>query len=271
MEKEYIVCLSIAGSDPSGGAGIQADLKTFSALGCYGTSAITALTVQNTQGVYRSVAVQADIVFEQITAILSDLSPAAVKIGMTANAAVTEAVAEALEKSPYRPPFIVVDPVIRSSSGLPLLDHTATQVLLKQLIPLCQLVTPNLPEAYWLTKEDTPHTAANKLIDQTGCQAVLIKGGHLDGNPVDHLYTRSENTPFYGTRVVTNNTHGTGCTLSSAIAAWSARGASLPQAIALAKQYVENALKSGANIHIGHGHGPANFFFNPSPAIIREK
>lgn len=271
MEKQYLVCLSIAGSDPSGGAGMQADIKTFSALGCYGAGVVTALTVQNTCGVSRSVPVPADLVYEQTVAVLSDLQPVAIKIGMTGNAATTEAVASALTAAGTKQTFVVLDPVLCSSSGHTLLDAEAADVLRRRLMPLCHLVTPNLPEVRELTGIEEPRAAAEALMRQTGCPAVLVKGGHRDGAPTDWLFTAAGSEAFEGERVATRNTHGTGCALSSAIAAWSARGVPLSEAVARAKKYVGNALKSGADVNIGNGHGPMNHFFHPVASIIKEK
>ena len=271
MSRHYHVCFSIAGSDPSGGAGLQADIKTFSALGCSGAGAVTAVTVQNTCGVSRTVPLEAQLVYEQIIAIMTDLHPQSVKIGMTANAAVTEAIASALRDTTWPDIFIVLDPVLKSSSGQPLLNRSGVKTLLNQLLPLCSLVTPNLPELHSLTGESDALAAAQKLHDMAGETAVLIKGGHREGEPTDILLDNADTYTYSGKRVCTVNTHGTGCTLSSAIAAWRARGLPLAQAVSRAKEFVGNALKSGADVHIGSGHGPMNHFFAPQPAIIEEK
>lgn len=272
MEKKRMkrvpVCLSIAGSDPSGGAGIQADLKTFSALGCYGAAAITALTVQDTTGVHRSVAVEAELVYEQAAAVLGDLQPDAVKIGMVANRDTVEAVARLLGR--FRPAFVVLDPIILSSSGRRLLDAAGCEALLRELAPLCSLLTPNLPELEMLTgRADTP-SAAKLLMEKTGCNHVLAKGGHNAGEPVDMLVGREDTYYYPGIRIHTPNTHGTGCTLSSAIAAFMARGEELPRAVERAKDYVQRGLAAAADLWLGHGHGAINHFYAPSPLLIEE-
>ena len=271
MPRHYHVCFSIAGSDPSGGAGVQADIKTFSALGCYGAGAVTAITVQNTCGVSRTVPLDAQLVFEQIVAVMTDMQPQSVKIGMTANAAITEAVSSALRQTAQRATFIVLDPILLSSSGHPLLDQSAVATLLTRLLPLCSLVTPNLPELRALTSEDDAAAAARKLQHMAAGAAVLVKGGHREGQPTDVLLNGTETHAYAGERILTANTHGTGCALSSAIAAWRARGLPLALAVDRAKKFVGNALKNGADVHIGNGHGPMNHFFAPEPALIEEK
>lgn len=261
-------CLSLAGSDPSGGAGIQADLKTFSALGCYGAAAVTALTVQSTTGVSRTVAVEPELVYEQGAAVMADLMPDAVKIGMAANRPTVEALARLLRE--FRPAFVVLDPILLSSSGKELLDRPGREALMRELAPLCTLLTPNLPELEMLTGLAGPHPAALRLMEATGCPHVLVKGGHREGNPVDLLFSREEAYAFPGRRVRTPNTHGTGCALSSAIAAFSARGMQLPQAVKAAKDYVERALAEAAGLWLGHGHGAINHFYAPLPLLIEE-
>lgn len=264
--KHYKICFSIAGSDPSGGAGIQADLKTFAANGCYGAAAITALTVQNTLGVVRSVAVDADLVGEQVEAVLTDLCPQAVKIGMTVNADIIRTLAAVLKR--HRPPFIVLDPVMVSSSGCQLLDHQATTALTEELMPLCTLITPNLPELEALTGTSDATEGGKRLLQMTRCPYVLVKGGHCEGQPTDLLFEEGAMYRYNGTRINTRNTHGTGCALSSAIAAHVAQGKGIPAAVEAAKDFLEAALKKGEGIQIGHGHGPMNHFFSPKPAII---
>lgn len=260
------VCLSIAGSDPSGGAGIQADLKVFSALGCYGTAAITALTVQSTQGVSECLPVEASVVYRQVRAVMEDLQPDVVKIGMMCSADTICAVAELLRE--FRPRFAVLDPVMVSSSGLPLLDEEGRKALFEILMPLCQLVTPNLPEAECIARDFPTEWEALLSSEQT---ALLLKGGHFDGEPDDVLWDEGAVYRFSGQRIETRNTHGTGCALSSAIAAFVAQGYDLLQAVENAKRYVEEALASGAGLHIGEGNGPINHFFNPRPMIIKRK
>lgn len=267
--KRVPVCLSIAGSDPSGGAGIQADLKTFSALGCYGAAAITALTVQDTTGVYRSVEVEPELVYEQAAAVLGDLRPDAVKIGMVANRNTVEALARLLHR--FSPAFVVLDPIILSSSGRRLLDAAGCEALLHELAPLCSLLTPNLPELEMLTGQTNMQAAAKLLMKKTGCDHVLAKGGHNTDEPDDTLFGRDDTYYYPGRRVLTPNTHGTGCTLSSAIAAFMARGGELPQAVGLAKDYVQAGLEAAAGLWLGHGHGAINHFYAPSPLLIKEK
>lgn len=266
--KHYKVCLSVAGSDPSGGAGIQADLKTFSALGCYGATAITAITIQNTTGVARSVPLPAETVREQMAAVMSDLHPDALKIGMTANADIIHAIAQTIREYPVG--FIVLDPIMVSSSGHRLLDPPATAALVGELMPLCTLVTPNIPELEALTGTKDAVCGASRLLSQTAGQYVLVKGGHLEGQPTDILVSDEHAVSFDGIRIATRNTHGTGCTLSSAIAAQMAiqPDRDLASAVGDAKCYVEAALLAGADMSIGEGHGPMNHFFNPRPTLI---
>lgn len=260
------VCFSIAGSDPSGGAGIQADLKVFSALGCYGAAAITALTVQSTLGVSECLPVEASVVYRQGRSVMEDLRPDVVKIGMTCRADTIRAVAELLCE--FRPRFTVLDPVMVSSSGHPLLDEEGRKALFETLMPLCRLVTPNLQEAACFARDFPTEWEALKNSTQT---ALLLKGGHLEGEPKDVLWDGGEVHRFLGHRIETRNTHGTGCALSSAIAAFVAHGCDLTQAVGQAKRYVEEALASGAGFRIGEGNGPMNHFFNPQPMIIKRK
>ena len=259
----YNICLSVAGSDPSGGAGIQADLKTFSALGCYGTTAITAITVQNTCGVTQSVPVDGPLVRDQMLAVLTDLSPRAVKIGMTPNAEIISHIADCLRAHPV--PFVVLDPIIRSSSGHPLIDAAAIETMCRELLPLVSLVTPNLDELRCLSDKTELVDAAREIISSFRVPAVLVKGGHAQGQPTDLLVTATTLTTFEGQRIDTPNDHGTGCTLSSAIAAYVAGGQDLPTSVSLAKQYVSQALTQGRDVCLGHGHGGMNHFFAPLP------
>lgn len=249
--------MTIAGSDPSGGAGIQADLKTFTNLRCYGQAVITALTVQNTLGVQRSVAVDSDLVYHQIEAVMQDFKPDAVKIGMLPDANIVKRVAESIRV--FRPAFVVLDPVMVSSSGLKLVDDRAVQALCEHLIPLCTLITPNLPESKVLTRIETNDCVALAKVmgDIYQDVAILVKGGHREGRPVDVLYNKGkikiyDNAP----RIETRNTHGTGCVLSSGIAAFVAQGMSLPEAVEHAKDYLTEALHKGASYKAGGGHGP---------------
>ncbi len=234
--------LSIAGSDPSGGAGIQADLKTFAALGCYGMAAITALTAQNTKGVSGFEAVSADFVRKQIEMVFEDISVDAVKIGMTANAEIILAIAECLRR--YKPAHIVLDPVMVATSGDTLISDDAIAVLKSELVPLASLVTPNKAEAKILGDVDVP---------------VLLKGGHDDGDQaVDILVVGGQRYEFSAPRVDTKNTHGTGCTLSSATAAYLAMGEDLQSAIQSAKTYLTGALQHADELGVGLGHGPVH-------------
>jgi hydroxymethylpyrimidine kinase/phosphomethylpyrimidine kinase/thiamine-phosphate diphosphorylase len=250
------VVLTIAGSDPSGGAGIQRDLRTFAALGVDGVSVITAVTAQNTRGVHGLYTIPARHLAAQLDAVLSDIPVAAVKIGMLGGPAQVVAVADALRR--YRPPNVVLDPVLAATGGEPLLSPAGREALLARLIPLCDLVTPNLAEVQALLGAavaraiDAAEAAAPLLA--RGAGAVLVKGGHLSGAPVDVLIQSSiEPVFFIGERVQTPHTHGTGCLLSSAIAAFLARGASLEAAVGDAKSAVTEALKSP--VILGQGRG----------------
>jgi hydroxymethylpyrimidine/phosphomethylpyrimidine kinase len=249
--------LSIAGSDPSGGAGIQADLKTFAALGAYGMAAITALTVQNTRGVSRVEPVAADLVAAQIEAVLDDVRVDAVKIGLLGSAAIVEAVGAVLGRR--RPPVVVLDPVLVATSG----DVLAGDSLgaLRAVLPDVDLVTPNIPEAAALlgvspAEDETSQRAQALALHRLG-PAVLLKGGHLDGSEsVDLLVDGPAVTRLIARRVQTVNTHGTGCTLSSALAALRPSSADWAEAAAGAKDYVTRAILAGGDLDVGRGHGP---------------
>jgi hydroxymethylpyrimidine/phosphomethylpyrimidine kinase len=248
--------LSIAGSDSGGGAGIQADLKTFAALGVYGASAVTAITAQNTRGVRAVHEVPADLVAAQIDAVLEDIGAGAAKTGMLATAPIIVAVAERLRHHGVR--ALVVDPVMVAKSGDRLLRPDAVEALRRHLLPLSLVVTPNIPEAEVLA--DVPIAAERDLAEAArriaacGARQVLIKGGHLPGPPIDRLWDGERLVAFPGERLHTTSTHGTGCTLSAAITAHLARGASVPEAVGLAKQYVTEAMRRAQAI--GGGHGP---------------
>ena len=258
------IALTIAGSDSSGGAGIQADLKTFAALGVYGASAITALTAQNTQGVDAVLVVPPDFVARQIRVVARDLDIGAVKIGMLATSEIIEAVAEQLKALADVP--IVLDPVMVAASGDVLLDEDAIDTLRTVLLPRAVLITPNLPEAAKLldrseAKEEGEMRAQAEALRQLGAQAVLIKGGHAEGpEAVDLLVDGEGELRMAAPRVATENTHGTGCTLSSAIAAELAKGASLRDAVTRAKAYVTEALRCADEIQVGKGRGPVHHF-----------
>ena len=275
-KKTYPVVLSIAGSDSSGGAGIQADLKTFSALGVYGATAITAITAQNTLGVHSQLALTPKIVYEQIIAVIDDIHPQVIKIGMLSNTKIVSAVANALSK--YSIP-IILDPVIVSSSGHRLLSVDAIDAIKERLLPMATLLTPNIPEMIALTNmplasDDEKMRAALWLMNY-GINAILLKGGHEDGEiKRDILYIKSKDeiqiSYLSSPTINTNNIHGTGCTLSSAIAAFIARGLSLEEAIAKAKEYITDAIRYGADIEIGYGFGPVNHSFNPLKMMIND-
>lgn len=253
--------LTIAGSDSSGGAGIQADLKTISALGAYGMSVITAVTSQNTMGITDICRIPPDSIASQIEAVLSDIETDAVKIGMLTNAGSVHAVCGALEKYAVR--NIVFDPVMVSTSGTALSDGDITGVIRGELLKLCTLVTPNIGEAEILAgmkiTNDADIETALFAIHKTGAENVLIKGGHLQGEPVDTLLWNGDIYCFSGQRVSTKNSHGTGCTLSSAIAVFLAKGENLKDAVYHAKEYITKALEHSYDI--GKGSGPVNHFW----------
>jgi hydroxymethylpyrimidine/phosphomethylpyrimidine kinase len=258
------IALTIAGSDSSGGAGIQADLKTFAALGVYGASAITALTGQNTQGVDAVLVVPPDFVARQIKVVARDLDVRAVKIGMLATGEIIEAVAEQLKALLNVP--IVLDPVMVAASGDVLLDEDAIETLGTTLLPRATLITPNLPEAAKLlagneAKNESEMRAQAEALRGLGASAVLIKGGHAkDPEAVDILVDGEGELRLAASRVATENTHGTGCTLSSAIAAELAKGAPLREAVRRAKSYVTAALQRADELRIGKGRGPVHHF-----------
>lgn len=262
--KRYVTALTIAGSDPSGGAGIQADLKTFSALGVYGATAITAVTVQNTQSVKYVHKLPAQVVYNQIVAVMEDVTVDAVKIGMVNDAETLDAIVRAL--TAYRPKYLVVDPVMVSTSGCALMQPDALAIMKERLLPMADLVTPNLPEAWTLAGTDTSVDDAAQAILRLGVKALLIKGGHAEGKTkTDYLYIYKgeglKRVELTAETVDTLNTHGTGCTLSSAIAALLACGNGLEDAVRKAKEYLTEALKAGAGVHVGRGHGPVCHFY----------
>ena len=258
------IALTIAGSDSGGGAGIQADLKTFSALGVYGASVITALTAQNTKGVTAIHDVPADFVAAQMDAVFSDLDVGAVKIGMVSQRAVIAAIAAGLER--WRQSKIVLDPVMVAASGDKLLAADAIDVLKRALIPRALVVTPNRPEAAALldapiARNETEMREQGERLLALGPRAVLVKGGHgSSAESVDLLIEPSAFVRLAADRIATQNTHGTGCTLSSAIAAGLAKGLALTEAVAAAKSYVTAALAAANRIKIGSGHGPTHHF-----------
>ena len=258
------VALTIAGSDSSGGAGIQADLKTFAAFGVYGASAITALTAQNTQGVRSVHPVAAGVVTAQIEAVFDDLDVAAVKIGMAVQADVIAAIATSLSR--HKPRHVVLDPVMVATSGDRLLAADAVKRLRDELIPLASLITPNLPEAAALLGEAVA-TSEAEIAEQgrrllaSGAHAVLIKGGHGKGaESIDYLIAGGAVIALPAPRIATENTHGTGCSLSSAIAAGLARGRSLETAVRDAKTWISGAIAAADRLKVGKGHGPIHHF-----------
>jgi hydroxymethylpyrimidine/phosphomethylpyrimidine kinase len=268
------IALTVAGSDSSGGAGIQADLKTFSAFGVYGASVVTALTAQNTRGVEGIHAVPAGFVAAQLDAVLSDLDVAAIKTGMLADAQIVEAVARALRAAPSIP--LIVDPVMVATSGDVLLAPEAVAALKHDLVPLATLITPNLAEAAILLGTSEAEGEA-EMLDQSrallalGCRAVLLKGGHTQGAAaVDLLADAAGAERLALARLDTLHTHGTGCTLSAAVAALLARGTTLAEAVRRAKAYVWHGLRHGRALGVGHGRGPLDHLFairdRPPPA-----
>lgn len=254
--------LSIAGSDPSGGAGIQADLKTFAALGCYGMAVITALTAQNTRGVTGVHMPPADFVAQQIDAIFADIRVDAVKIGMLGSPQIVAVVADALARHGAR--NIVLDPVLVATSGDSLGAPGVIEAMRDKLLPLARVVTPNIPEAMAFTGLGEPKSVhdlaalAGAMAEQ-GARAVLVKGGHMLGEASSDLLFEGESAEVFSKpRVDTKNTHGTGCTLSSAIAAQLAKGVELRQAVESAKAYLTQALRDSARLDVGSGHGPVH-------------
>ena len=253
--------LTIAGSDSSGGAGIQADIKTFSAHGVFGMSVITAVTAQNTQGVFAVQDIDTVVIAKQIEAIFDDIEVDGVKIGMVSQTPTIEIIAQQLRK--YKPSNIVVDPVMVSKSGFHLLNPDAEVTLIKELLPLATIATPNIPEAEVITK--MPITTlkhmekAAELIFQMGAKNVLLKGGHLDGESTDILFDGQDFFYFPSPRIATKNTHGTGCTLSSSLAANLALGYGINEAVKLSKEYITIAILH--SLSIGKGVGPTNHFY----------
>ena len=270
---QYPRLLTIAGSDSGGGAGIQADLKTFSALGCFGMTAITALTAQNTTGVRAIHAVPPDMLRDQIDAVLEDIGVDAVKIGMLHSPDIVQTVASAIDR--HALPHVVLDPVMVATSGAVLIDNPAIAALVRELFGRAVLVTPNLDEASLLVgrtlaSADDMQAAAFELLTK-GARAVLIKGGHLPGDVVSDLLQVAGAAPHWmrAPRIATANTHGTGCTLSSAIAAHLALGLSLIEAVEAARNYVLGALAAGASVKTGQGGGPLNHGFAPQAMRLK--
>ena len=268
----YLRLLSIAGSDSGGGAGIQADLKTFSALGCYGMTALAALTAQNTRGVTAIHPVPPAFLKAQLQAVLDDIGTDAVKIGMLHSPEMVEVVAWAIDQ--YQLTKVVLDPVMVATSGDRLMAQETVQVLVDQLFPRATVVTPNLDEAALLLRRSVEDQAALSpavvVLLALGAQAVLVKGGHLPGSAVvDVLGLAGGDLHWWESRrVATHNGHGTGCTLSSAIAVYLAQGHALPDAVGRARAYILGAITAGAGVHTGHGQGPLNHSFAPLPMVV---
>lgn len=269
----YPRVLSIAGSDSGGGAGIQADLKTFSALGCFGMTAITALTAQNTTGVRAIHAVPAQMLADQIDAVVEDIGVDAVKIGMLHSPEIVQTVARAIQRHALQK--VVFDPVMVATSGAVLIDKEAVNVLVRELFPRTAVITPNLDEAALLVQrtlnsELDMEAAAAELLTM-GANAVLVKGGHLQGEVVSDLLALASGEKIWmrDSRIHTPNTHGTGCTLSSAIAAHLALGQPLVQAVQSARTYIRGALLHGVNVRTGKGSGPLNHSYAPAAMVRR--
>ncbi len=270
----YSSALTIAGFDGSGGAGIQADIKTFSALGCYATSVLTALPVQNTQGVRSIYPIPYQAVAGQIEAIMDDIPPRAIKIGMVHTAELVHTIVATLQQYPAVP--LVFDPVMVATSGHKLIEDATIQAIIEQLFPIASVITPNMDEAAILANMpiktlDNMYLAGEKIL-ALGCKSVLLKGGHLDLPVITSLFFDGQGNvhPFEFEKFATNNTHGSGCTLSSAIAAYLAQGNGLNEAVKLGQTYVHKAIRHGANVAIGKGNGPLNHFFNPQKLIKNE-
>jgi hydroxymethylpyrimidine/phosphomethylpyrimidine kinase len=265
--------LTIAGFDSSGGAGIQADLKAFSALGCYGMSVLTALPVQNTTGVKSCYDIPLQCIEEQLTAIFADIMPQAIKTGMLFDSAIIALVSKSLsDHAPAIP--LVIDPVMVAKSGHTLLKPEAIAALKTELLPLAALVTPNIPEAELLLGMKITNRAEMELAAHTilalGPKAVLMKGGHLAGEvSADFLLSATQAVWFEEDRIDTRNNHGTGCTLSAAITAAVAQGIALAEACSLGKRYLSRALLAAKDQQIGHGHGPVHHFYHLWPSLER--
>lgn len=272
---KYYTALTIAGSDSCGGAGIQADIKTMSALGVYASSAITAITVQNTKGVYSIQNVEPEIVKGQIEAVMDDIHPDAIKIGMVNDCDTIRAITETLKKYEDQFQHLIIDPVMVSTSGCRLMQEDALDVFIHNLLPLATLLTPNIPEAEILAGikiqnvEDIKNAAS--AISKLGCKYVLIKGGHFEGNEkIDYLFEEGKLiTSYRGMNIDTRNTHGTGCTLSSAITSYLTREMDMNTAIAMAKTYLSGAILAGKDVKIGEGHGPVNHFYDPKALFFK--
>ena len=262
MRNYKIPTLTIAGSDSSGGAGVQADLKTFSAIGTYGMSVITAITAQNTRGVFCVEDLSKEIIESQINVVFEDIEPAAVKIGMVSSAEIVQTIVNTLKK--YNPKYLIVDPVMISKSGYSLLKPEAKKSLIEELIPMAYIITPNTPEAEEITgieinNVDDMREAGRKILEELGPKYVLMKGGHLEGDAVDVLIGNDTFEIYKQERLDRKNTHGTVCTLSSAITSHLALGYDIVEAVKLSKEYITEAIRH--SFDIGKGVGPVNHFY----------
>ena len=274
LAMNYIHVLTIAGSDSGGGAGIQADLKTYSALGCFGTSVITAVTAQNTLGVRSVHGIPAEMIKDQLQAVLDDIAPVAIKIGMINRAEVVQVIEKELKAYNQSVP-VILDPVMVATSGHRLIEPDTVNQLVEKLFPIVSLVTPNIDEAIILSEQaihnlDDMIAAGRKIIEK-GANAVLIKGGHLIGPMIYDVFIYGKDAPVVleSAFITSKNLHGTGCTLSSAIAAEMAKGNNLLSAIKNAKNYISQALQTGSEVKTGEGNGPLNHFFEPLKLIIQ--
>lgn len=270
----YHSVLAIAGFDGSGGAGIQADIKTISALGCFATSVLTALPVQNTTGVKTIYPVPYQAVKEQIETIIDDIYPDAIKIGMVHSNELVDSIVNVLKNFPTIP--VIFDPVMVSTSGHKLINDETIQAIIDKLFPLADIITPNLDEANTLAKTTIETVKdmyqAGEKIKNLGVKNILLKGGHLKTTPLTSLFFNEDGQvqEFHFEKYDTNNTHGSGCTLSSAIASYLAQGKSMLEAVTLAQNYVQNAIYHGQDVAIGKGNGPLNHFFNPQKLFKNE-
>ncbi|PRD56354.1 bifunctional hydroxymethylpyrimidine kinase/phosphomethylpyrimidine kinase [Sphingobacterium gobiense] len=273
-KNKYPIVMTIAGFDGSGGAGIQADIKTASALGCFSTSVLTALPIQNTQGVRKIYPVSIEAVKDQIASLMEDVVPDAIKIGMVHTSELVETIVSTLAN--YKKVPIVFDPVMVATSGHRLIEEETLQAIIKLLIPLADLITPNMDESAVLAKTKVKTLAQMKAagmdMKALGCKNILLKGGHQESTTITSLLVDEacRYHAFEFKKIDTDNTHGSGCTLSSAIASFIARGKGLHEAVALGQQYVFNAIENGADVQTGAGNGPLNHFFDPHQLIKRE-
>ncbi|KFF18966.1 bifunctional hydroxymethylpyrimidine kinase/phosphomethylpyrimidine kinase [Chryseobacterium sp. JM1] len=270
----YPSVLTIAGFDGSGGAGIQADIKTASALGCFSTSVLTALPVQNTQGVRTIYPIPVEAVADQIEAILDDIFPDAIKIGMVHTPQLVETIVSTLGK--YKKIPLVFDPVMVATSGHRLIEEDTIAAITEKIFPIADVITPNMDEASILAKMKVETLedlyTAGKEIKKLGCRSILLKGGHQETSTITSLFY-DEHEKFHSFETVkfnTNNTHGSGCTLSSTIASYLAQGKTLYDAVSLGQEYVYQAIEHGKDVQTGHGNGPLNHFFNPQKLIKNE-